>query len=85
MRSTNRMRLSNLSNLLNPMLLHGRFWEELGEVFKRLGKDGDIKVIVLASSFPKYFTAGLDRAWVSIALVALTSTYSGRFSHKKCY
>ncbi|KAF8519165.1 ClpP/crotonase [Gautieria morchelliformis] len=37
-----------------------RFWEELGQTFQEIGKDGDIRAIVLASSSPKYFTAGLD-------------------------
>jgi enoyl-CoA hydratase/carnithine racemase len=31
------------------------------QIFQEIGKDGDIRVIVLASSSPKYFTAGLDR------------------------
>ncbi|KAF8587519.1 ClpP/crotonase [Ramaria rubella] len=39
---------------------HQPFWEELGETFRDIGKDGEIRVIVLNSSFPKYFTAGLD-------------------------
>lgn len=37
-----------------------RFWEELGRTFHGLGRDGSIRVIVLTSALPKYFTAGLD-------------------------
>ena len=38
------------------------FWRELGSVFGSIAKDGDVRVVVLASALPKLFTAGLDRA-----------------------
>lgn len=38
------------------------FWRELGLVFGNIAKDGDVRVVVLASALPKLFTAGLDRA-----------------------
>ncbi|KAF8318390.1 ClpP/crotonase [Clavulina sp. PMI_390] len=36
------------------------FWGDLGATFNKVSLDGDIKAIVLASSMPKVFTAGLD-------------------------
>ena len=39
------------------------FWRELGSVFGSIAKDGDVRVVVLASALPKLFTAGLDRPY----------------------
>jgi len=36
------------------------FWRELGSVFGSIAKDGNVRVVVLASALPKLFTAGLD-------------------------
>ncbi|CCA67280.1 related to delta3,5-delta2,4-dienoyl-coa isomerase precursor [Serendipita indica DSM 11827] len=36
------------------------FWEEMQKVFEAASKDGDIRVVVLASALPQLFTAGLD-------------------------
>ncbi|KAG8796374.1 hypothetical protein FRC12_024550 [Ceratobasidium sp. 428] len=38
------------------------FWEELGATFDKISRDGTIRAVVLASSFDKIFTAGLDLA-----------------------
>ncbi|KAG8794536.1 hypothetical protein FRC12_023745 [Ceratobasidium sp. 428] len=38
------------------------FWEELGATFEKISRDGTIRAVVLASSFDKVFTAGLDLA-----------------------
>jgi enoyl-CoA hydratase/carnithine racemase len=40
------------------------FWRELGSVFGSIAKDGNVRVVVLASALPKLFTAGLDRAYL---------------------
>ncbi|KAG9018744.1 hypothetical protein FRB90_010050 [Tulasnella sp. 427] len=37
-----------------------QMWEELGATFDRLSGDGNVKAIILASSSPKIWTAGLD-------------------------
>ena len=37
-----------------------RFWTELGELFDKIGSDGAVRAVVLASALPKMFTAGLD-------------------------
>jgi enoyl-CoA hydratase/carnithine racemase len=43
-----------------------RFWRQYGQVFDRLNDDkSDIRAIVLSSSLPKIFTAGLDRKHTS--------------------
>lgn len=39
------------------------FWRELGSVFRSIAKDGGVRVVVLASTLPKLFTAGLDRPY----------------------
>ncbi|EJD50163.1 ClpP/crotonase [Auricularia subglabra TFB-10046 SS5] len=39
---------------------HEPFWLELGSTFRRIDKDGDVRVVVLASALPKLFTAGID-------------------------
>ncbi|CCO34897.1 enoyl-CoA hydratase [Rhizoctonia solani AG-1 IB] len=36
------------------------FWEELGSTFDTISRDGTVRVVVLSSSNPKIFTAGLD-------------------------
>jgi len=36
------------------------FWQELGHTFDKISAEGDIRAVVLASSLPKAFTAGLD-------------------------
>lgn len=36
------------------------FWLELGATFRKIDKDGDVRVVVLASTLPKLFTAGID-------------------------
>jgi len=35
-------------------------WEELQSIFEQISVDGDIRAVVLASSNPKIFTAGID-------------------------
>ncbi|PFH58735.1 hypothetical protein XA68_13295 [Ophiocordyceps unilateralis] len=35
-------------------------WRELGDVFRRLGRDSDVKVVVLSGAGERAFTAGLD-------------------------
>ena len=40
------------------------FWKEFGEVFDRISKLPDVRAVVLASAFPKVFSAGLDGASV---------------------
>ncbi|KAL5534875.1 hypothetical protein ACEPAG_1340 [Sanghuangporus baumii] len=39
---------------------HEPFWTELGQLFDKISKDGAVRAVVLASAFPKMFTAGLD-------------------------
>ncbi|CAE6512132.1 unnamed protein product [Rhizoctonia solani] len=36
------------------------FWEELGATFDKISRDGTIRAVVLSSTNPKIFTAGLD-------------------------
>ncbi|KAF8596925.1 ClpP/crotonase [Ceratobasidium sp. AG-I] len=36
------------------------FWEELGSTFDKISRDGNVRAVVLSSSNPKIFTAGLD-------------------------
>ncbi|CUA72844.1 hypothetical protein RSOLAG22IIIB_10352 [Rhizoctonia solani] len=38
------------------------FWEELGSTFDKISRDGTVRAIVLSSTNPKIFTAGLDLA-----------------------
>ena len=42
------------------------FWKEFGEVFDRISKLPDVRAVVLASAFPKVFSAGLDGAFLSL-------------------
>ena len=37
-----------------------RFWVEYGEVFEKISREQDVRAVVLASSLPKVFSAGLD-------------------------
>ena len=38
-----------------------RMWKEYGALFDKLAEDpSDVRVVVLSSSIPKHFTAGLD-------------------------
>lgn len=47
--------------LIFPFRLFLRFWREYGALFDKLAEDpSDIRVVVLSSSLPKLFTAGLD-------------------------
>ena len=46
----------------------GRFWTELGQLFDKISRDGGVRAVVLASAFPKVFTAGLDCTFTSISL-----------------
>ncbi|KZV88165.1 ClpP/crotonase [Exidia glandulosa HHB12029] len=39
---------------------HEEFWLEMGAIFRKVDRDGDIRVVVLASALPKLFTAGID-------------------------
>jgi len=40
-------------------------WESYDRLFGLLEADAyDVRALVLASAFPKYFTAGLDRTWI---------------------
>lgn len=40
------------------------FWKAYGNLFDSLTEDGyDVRAVVLSSTFPKIFTAGLDREW----------------------
>jgi delta(3,5)-delta(2,4)-dienoyl-CoA isomerase len=36
------------------------FWREYGSIFGKLSTFGDVRVVVLSSAVPKFFTAGLD-------------------------
>ena len=38
----------------------GDLMEELGAAFAELGNDSDVRVVVLASEYPKYFSVGAD-------------------------
>ncbi|CUA67579.1 hypothetical protein RSOLAG22IIIB_07447 [Rhizoctonia solani] len=38
------------------------FWEELGSTFDKISRDGTVRAVVLSSTNPKIFTAGLDLA-----------------------
>ncbi|CAE6447956.1 unnamed protein product [Rhizoctonia solani] len=38
------------------------FWEELGSTFDKISRDGTFRAVVLSSTNPKIFTAGLDLA-----------------------
>ena len=38
----------------------GDLMEELGAAFTELGNDSDVRVVVLASEYPKYFSVGAD-------------------------
>ncbi|TDL22425.1 ClpP/crotonase, partial [Rickenella mellea] len=35
-------------------------WTQFGEVFDKISEDGTVRAVVLASSIPRFFTAGLD-------------------------
>ncbi|CAE6458952.1 unnamed protein product, partial [Rhizoctonia solani] len=36
------------------------FWEELGSTFDKISRDGTVRAVVISSTNPKIFTAGLD-------------------------
>jgi delta(3,5)-delta(2,4)-dienoyl-CoA isomerase len=36
------------------------FWKEYGSIFDKLSTFGDVRVVVVSSAVPKFFTAGLD-------------------------
>ncbi|CUA73012.1 hypothetical protein RSOLAG22IIIB_10452 [Rhizoctonia solani] len=38
------------------------FWEELGSTFDKISRDGTVRAVVLSSTNPRIFTAGLDLA-----------------------
>ena len=40
--------------------MHHRFWTELGQAFDKLSQEPDVRAVVLASSLPKLFSAGID-------------------------
>jgi hypothetical protein len=35
-------------------------WREYSDVFEKVGLEGDVRVVVLASGLEKFFTAGID-------------------------
>ncbi|PSR83809.1 hypothetical protein PHLCEN_2v5623 [Hermanssonia centrifuga] len=45
----------------NPVnAFHEPFWVEYGHVFDKIGQDPTVRVVVLASTLPKVFSAGID-------------------------
>ncbi|KAF8512316.1 ClpP/crotonase-like domain-containing protein [Hysterangium stoloniferum] len=78
-RSTPRQGVTLLNLNRGPVnAFHQPFWEEMAEVFREIGKDGDIKVIVLASTFPKCFTTGLDLRAATSSMLAIDASDPSR-------
>ena len=45
-----------------------RFWTAYGRTFDRISEEADdVRAVILSSSFPKLFTAGLDRMWLCLS------------------
>ena len=63
-----------------------RFWTELGQLFDKISRDGGVRAVVLASAFPKVFTAGLDCTSVfpHISLPHPHSHILTSFYHSQC-
>ncbi|CAL1697210.1 unnamed protein product [Somion occarium] len=40
--------------------VNSAFWLEFDQIVEKIGQETDIRVVVLASSLPKFFTAGID-------------------------
>jgi len=47
-------------------LSNGRFWMELRSIMDRVSFDGAVRVIVLSSALDRFFTAGLDSAFLRL-------------------
>ncbi|KAI0638759.1 ClpP/crotonase [Trametes polyzona] len=45
---------------------HEPFWTELGQVFDKISKEPSVRAVVLTSALPKYFSAGIDFAALSL-------------------
>jgi enoyl-CoA hydratase/carnithine racemase len=71
-------RLGNVSKPLNAFSKEyvSRLWTEYGQLFERLIEEGpDVRAVVLSSSLPKIFTAGLDRMSMSLIVCYFWSEF----------
>jgi hypothetical protein len=56
-----------------------RYWREYGKLFNRITEEAsDVRVVVLSSSLPKLFTAGLDRRFTNISASTLSNFFKTR-------
>ncbi|KAH9855729.1 ClpP/crotonase [Lenzites betulinus] len=53
--------LRNPVNAFNEL-----FWTELGQVFDKISQEPSVRAVVLASALPKFFSAGIDFAALSL-------------------